>query len=316
MVKLDDYKVGVSLKRKEGQFMIYAFLVFMGGCFYGILSTIVKFAYAAGYSVNEVIGAQFFFGFILQMIVVLLFSRKKVSWKQAGLLMLVGTTMSGTGIFYGASLVTVPASIAIVLLFQFTWVGIIIEAIASRKRPSKGKVISIIVLLIGTLLSANIIDGGFDDLTLWGVGLGLLSAVTYALFIFVSGKVATNVPALNRTMMMSMGGMLLVFVIYPPTFLVDGALLGGLWKYGLLLALFGTVISGSCLMIGAPKIGSGLATILSSSELPVAVISSALVLKESVSIMQWLGVALIFVGIIIPQLRVFRERDNEKRSTA
>lgn len=287
--------------------MFYAFLVFLGGAFYGILSTIVKFAYAAGYTVNQVIGAQFFFGFLMQTIIVLLFSRKRVSLKQAGLLMLVGTTMSGTGIFYGASLVTVPASIAIVLLFQFTWIGIIIEAITNRKLPSKGKVISIIVLLIGTLLSANVINGEFGTLNVWGVVLGLLSAVTYSLFIFVSGKVATDVPAFNRTMLMSMGGMLLVFAIYPPTFLIDGSLFDGLWKYGVPLALVGTVISSTLLMIGAPKVGPGLASILTSAELPVAVVSSALVLQEAVSALQWLGVVLIFVGIAIPQLRVFRE---------
>jgi len=288
--------------------MIYAFLVFIGGCFYGVLSTIVKFAYAAGYTVNQVIGAQFFFGFIFQSILVLIVSRKKVSWKQAGLLMLVGTTMSGTGIFYGASLVTVPASIAIVLLFQFTWIGIIIEAITNRTRPSAGKVISIIVLLIGTVLSANVINGEFGAISVWGIVLGLLSAVTYSLFIFASGKVATNVPAFNRTMFMSMGGMLLVFAVYPPTFLMDGALLDGLWKYGIPLALVGTVISSTCMIVGVPKVGPGLSSILSSSELPVAVVASALVLHENVSAWQWVGVLLIFVGIAIPQLKVFREK--------
>jgi len=36
----------------------YAWMVFLGGCSYGILSTIVKVAYEHGISVAEVCGAQ------------------------------------------------------------------------------------------------------------------------------------------------------------------------------------------------------------------------------------------------------------------
>jgi drug/metabolite transporter (DMT)-like permease len=46
-------------------------------------------------------------------------------------------------------------------------------------------------------------------------------------------------------------------------------------------------------------VGPGLGMILTASELPVAVIMSAFVLSEDVSLLQWTGVALIFGGIII-----------------
>jgi len=288
--------------------MIYAWLVFIGGAVYGILSTIVKFAYEAGFSAAEVMGSQIFLGFVFQLILVLSFSRKKIAWKQTRSLLLVGLTTSGTGILYYACLLTVPASIAIVLLFQFTWIGIVIEAIATKRKPGMGKVVSVIVLLAGTFLAAGILGGEFTALDMTGVILGLLSAVTYALFIFFSGKVATEVPALNRSFLMVTGGMLLVFVCYPPTFFVSGVMFDGLWIYASLLALFGSVIPTICLNIGTPKIGSGLATILSSSELPVAVIASSLVLRESVSLVQWCGVALIFIGIAVPQFPWFRAR--------
>jgi len=281
----------------------------MAGAVFGILSTIVKFAYEAGYSAAEVMGAQISFGFAIQLILVLLFSRKKLKLKKIGTLMLVGLTSSGTGILYYACLLTIPASIAIVLLFQFTWIGILIEAIATRRRPDAGKIASLIVLLGGTLLAAGLLDGAFSALSMAGIGLGLLSALTYALFIFFSGKAATDVPPLNRSFFMVTGGMLLVFAYYPPTFLVSGVLFDGLWKYALLLALFGAVIPTLFLNIGTPKVGTGLATILSSSELPVAIIASAVILREPVSLLQWFGVILIFVGIAIPQLPRFRAKN-------
>ena len=47
--------------------------------------------------------------------------------------------MSMTGIFYAISVEELPASIAVVLLFQFTWIGVVIEAIANRTFPSREK---------------------------------------------------------------------------------------------------------------------------------------------------------------------------------
>lgn len=55
--------------------------------------------------------------------------------------------------FYGFAVEQLPASIAIVLLFQFTWIGVILEAVVDRKLPSREKVISMVILLIGTVLA-------------------------------------------------------------------------------------------------------------------------------------------------------------------
>jgi drug/metabolite transporter (DMT)-like permease len=102
----------------------YSLLVLIGACSYGILSTIMKFAYAEGFHINEVIGSQYFFGWILLLFLLLTRARYRVTKKQALSLLLAGTATSLTGIFYGFALKKLPASIAIVLLFQFTWIGI------------------------------------------------------------------------------------------------------------------------------------------------------------------------------------------------
>ncbi len=67
--------------------------------------------------------------------------------------------MSMTGIFYAISVEELPASIAVVLLFQFTWIGVIIEAIANRTFPSRDKIISILILFAGTLFAGGVFEG-------------------------------------------------------------------------------------------------------------------------------------------------------------
>lgn len=87
--------------------------------------------------------------------------------------------MSMTGIFYAISVEELPASIAVVLLFQFTWIGVVIEAIANRTFPSREKVISIIILFTGTLFAGGVFEGLGQNFSTKGMIFGLLAAVSF-----------------------------------------------------------------------------------------------------------------------------------------
>ncbi|MBO1510921.1 EamA family transporter [Metabacillus bambusae] len=279
----------------------YSSLVLLGACSYGILSVIVKLAYKQGFTVSKVIGSQYLFGFLL-MLVPFLFLKKSFTRKDVLSLIVAGITTSLTGLFYGKSLETLSASIAVVLLFQFTWIGIIIEALANRKAPSKEKICAMIILFIGTILAGGGLTNSLLDLSPIGVIYGLLSAVSFAFFIFVSGRVAIHLPALTRSFFMSTGALLFLLIILSPDFIINGSLGDGLWKYGSLLGFFGVLLPVLLFSIGAPKIGTGLATIIGAAELPTAVIASVIILNEHVSFTQIIGVLIILIGIAAPHL--------------
>jgi drug/metabolite transporter (DMT)-like permease len=283
--------------------MKYILLVFLGACSYGILSTIVKLAYGQGYSPAEVIGGQMFFGFLLTWIPALFFLRIKPRLSQILLLLTVGLTVGSTGILYYNALQYIPASIAIVLLFQFTWMGVLAEAIMTRKRPDTPTLFSLVLLLVGTLLAGGLLEsGGIAQFSLPGVILGLLSAVSYTLFLIFSGKAAVNMNPWVRSSSMATGSFLLACLIYPPVFLFNGALWDGLFPYVFLLAFFGIFIPTVFFNFGVPHTGAGMAAILGAAELPMAVFSSYLILHESVSFVQVAGVVIILLGIILPDL--------------
>jgi drug/metabolite transporter (DMT)-like permease len=287
-------------------------LVFLGACSYGILSTFVKFAYKAGFSPGEVSGSQMFLAALLMWVLALLVSRERATAKQWLLLVGVGATTGLTGVFYYRALQYVPASIAIVLLFQFTWIGVLVEAVLLRRRPETGKVIALILLLLGTVLAGGLFGSGFGQFTLAGVLLGLLSAVTYALFIIFSGRVAPQVNPWLRSAIMLTGASLLTFIVYPPSFFTNGSLWNGLLWWGGLLALFGGIVPTLFFTVGVPHIGSGLATILGAAELPTAVFLSSFVLREQVGIVQWIGVFVILMGIAVPE--IVRKKQEPARS--
>ncbi|MDH6672714.1 drug/metabolite transporter (DMT)-like permease [Paenibacillus sp. LBL] len=280
----------------------YALLVFLGACSYGSLSTIIKLGMKDGFSMQQLVGSQYFFGWVMLLLLVLLFSRKKLGMKLGLSLLVAGITISLTGIFYGFAVEELPASIAIVLLFQFTWIGVILEAIVDRKFPSREKCISMLILLIGTILAGGILEPSVGGITAKGVIFGLMSAVSFAFYIFVSGRVATQVPAVNKSLYMTTSALIIILMAFSPSFIYDGAIPDGLWKFGLPLGLLGIVIPVLFFSIGVPKLGSGLGAILGAAELPAAVVASVLILNEEVSLLRWVGIIVVLLGIATPQL--------------
>ncbi|APB71180.1 EamA family transporter [Paenibacillus polymyxa] len=281
----------------------YAFIVFLGGCCYGVLSTFVKLAYSAGFSTPEVTGVQYFIGAILGWNLVLFTKKKSLTSKQFLKLLLSGIPSGLTGIFYYQSLQTLNASLAIVLLFQFVWIGTLYEWVLQKKKPTSGKLISIGILLIGSVLAANILSQGNISLSWQGTIWGLLAATTFALFVFLSGTVEKDTPPIIKSALLSTGAVITVFVIFPPTFLLNLDVLAELSSYGLVLGVFGVVLPPLLLSIGMPHIGSGLGTIMTTSELPTAVVISSFVLGEHVGWAQWIGVLIILSGIAFSNIR-------------
>ncbi|MBE9913832.1 EamA family transporter [Paenibacillus donghaensis] len=281
----------------------YSLLILIGACSYGILSSIMKLGMHEGFTVNQMLGGQYVFGWTFLLILMLVFSRKKLTLKQWLSLLAVGITMSGTSIFYGKAVERLPASIAVVLLFQFTWIGVLLEAAADRRAPSKSKIVSIFILIAGTLLAGGIIGETSGVLNVTGVVFGLLSAFTFALYMFVSGRVETSVPAFNKSFIMTSGSGVIVLSVFSPSFLWDGSMGEGLWKYGIALGFLGILIPVVFFAIGMPKVGSGMGAILGAAELPAAVVASVFIAHEHVSGLQWLGIVLIFIGIAVPQIR-------------
>lgn len=304
--------------------MKYWISVLSGAASYGVLSTIVVLAYGEGYKLGEVVGSQLLVGFILSWIVAIYAKRREVSkqrrqrgqqnsspapkafsrltWKQRILLMLAGTPTVITGLLYYQSLRYIPASLAIILLFQFTWITSLIHAVINRRWPGKVMLVTLLVLFAGTLLASGLNGEGSANMNRTGLILGLLSAVSYSMFILFSGKAVPGVHPAYRSAWMVTGGFILLIVLFPPYFLFQGMLWGPLLVYGLLLGLFGAFIPPLLYAYGIPHIGEAMGGILGAAELPVAVLLSSIVLHESVSIIQWLGVILILLGVVLPEL--------------
>ena len=279
------------------------FLVGLGATSYGMLATFVKIAYGEGFTTPEVTIAQFAYG-ITGMLLITMFQKSKkgndvakASTKNISQLVLAGTSLGMTSIFYYLAVKYIPVSIAIVLLMQTVWMGVLFEMILEKKRPSTQKIISVLIVLFGTALATNLIQSKVA-LDWRGIALGLLAAASFTTTMFTANRVATHVSSAQRSLFMLLGGAVIVtgFAIATQTTPFNFEIF---MKWGIILALFGTIIPPLLFNAGFPLTGIGLGSIVSALELPVSVLMAYFLLNEKVILLQWVGIVLIILAIVI-----------------
>ncbi|MFV8270852.1 EamA family transporter [Flavobacterium sp. GT2N3] len=279
------------------------FLVGLGATSYGMLATLVKIAYGEGFTTPEVTIAQFAYG-ITGMLLINMFQKAKkgndvvkASKKNISQLMLAGTSLGMTSIFYYLAVKYIPVSIGIVLLMQTVWMGVIFEMILEKKRPSTQKIVSVVIVLIGTALATNLIQSKVE-LDWRGVLLGLMAATSFTTTMFTANRIATHVSSAQRSLFMLLGGAVIVtgFAIATQTTAFNFEIF---MKWGIILALFGTIIPPLLFNAGFPLTGIGLGSIVSALELPVSVLMAYFLLSEQVSLVQWIGIVLIILAIVM-----------------
>ncbi|OIK16185.1 multidrug transporter [Bacillus sp. MUM 116] len=282
---------------------LYPLLVVIAASSYGVVSTIIKLAIRSGFSVSEAVTSQFFIGFCIAMCIFLLTNRTKISFNGVKTLLIAGVLTGLTNIVYGRSLNYLPASLAVVLLFQFTWIGMLISCITKRQFPSRIEVISLIILVMGTIPAAGLFDADLSKIPFQGWLWGLAAALCYSLFLFVNGRSTTNMKTTNRLVLVSFFAFITTAVFQSPEIIWNGTLFTeGLWLYGLALGLFGLVIPVFLFSIAVPKVGLGMSSILGAIELPIAVMVSVILLSETVTAMQVAGIVTIILGISLPTI--------------
>ncbi len=276
-------------------------MVLLGGALYGTMSSFVKRSYADGFTAAEL---SFWQAFVAALILAV------CTWASAGRggklrrrdilpLLFTGSAIGLTNFLYYKSVQFIPASLAIILLMQFTWFSILIEWLFLRRRPMPTELAAVSVILVGTVMASGILSHGTVSFNLIGVELALLSSLTYAAYIVANGQCGRSVRWEAKSMAIMAGSSLTIFAINAPRIAGGEYLCGEFALWILLLAVAGTTIPTALFAAGIPKIGAPLSSILMTVELPVAVLCAWLILGEQLSVMQIAGVALLLGAIAV-----------------
>jgi drug/metabolite transporter (DMT)-like permease len=177
--------------------------------------------------------------------------------------------------------------------------------ILDKKLPSIQKIMAVFIVLIGTILATNLIQ---NEIALdWrGLFWGILAAASFTTTMFTANRVATEITSAQRSLYMLLGGAIIVFLFSIVTqstpFNFEIFL-----KWGIIVALFGTIIPPVLLNSGFPLTGIGLGSIVSSLELPVSVLMAYFLLSEKINGLQWFGIILIILAIVVMNINLIRK---------
>ncbi|WNS75432.1 DMT family transporter [Bacillus sp. DTU_2020_1000418_1_SI_GHA_SEK_038] len=278
--------------------------VLIGAAFFGFTPVFAKLGFSFGYTLGQINIVQMLISSILLWSFTLIkrASFKGLNKKNIPQIMMTGCFTGLTSIFYYGAMQYLPASLAIILMFQFVWIGIMLEWIFSKIKPAPVTILSIILILVGVFFASNVLNGDIQGLPFKGILFGILSACTYAGFIFFSGKVAVNVDPWTRTSLMATGSTILVLVIFMREIPSVLPLETNLITSAVGVSLFGAVLPPLFFAMGAPLISGGIANILTSIELPIAILSASIILSETITPLQWVGTAIILAAIALNEL--------------
>jgi drug/metabolite transporter (DMT)-like permease len=225
----------------------------------------------------------------------------------------------GAGVFFAADLVTwhysigaVGAGLATVLgNVQVVVVGLLAWA-ALGERPENRTLAAIPIVLLGVVLISGVVGAGaYGDDPLLGVIYGLLTALTYALFLLILRQGNTDLrrpagPLFDATLSAAVCSALAGVAIGDLDLVPD--LEAQAWL--VLLALSSQVLGWLLISLSLPRLPAVLTSILLMLQPVSTVFLGAVLLSESPSAVQLSGVAIVLAGVALATLQP-RQRELE-----
>ncbi|WP_130844458.1 EamA family transporter [Lactiplantibacillus mudanjiangensis] len=276
-------------------------MVALGAISYGVPATLFKLANRAGVENGPLLFWSFLSSAIVLTVIQLVHGQplhqQTADRRQIGWVLLAGTASGFTNTFYMLALQTIPVAVAAVMLMQSVWLSVLLGALVQHRRPTRMQVLSIIVVLIGTVLAADLLP--VTAPIAWsGLGLSFLAAVAYAVTIQATASLGNQLQPLTKTWLLGLGALGLITVVWGPQLLTTPVTLAAI-KWGGITAFFSLVLPLACYSFFMPQLALGVGPILSSLELPASIVVAYLVLREPVSGWQLVGVGLIILAVIV-----------------
>ena len=283
-----------------------ALQVFAGGACYGAMATTYKLAYAAGFTSNQVVASQAWFGCLFFVLAVLIGRArgKRLSAlpvRTVLKLMGLGALTCLTSILYCYAMSVLPAPVALTLLFQFTWMGLVWQTIMTRRAPRPIEIASAAVIVAGTVFASGVYQTGIAGYDPVALLCALGAAVSCSLFVTLSGKVKAPCGNEQRGMVVCAGSVVMSLTVCPD-YLVSGVLTQGILPFAAIAGFFGLMCPVLLFGLGSPHLPAGLSTVMAAAELPAGLFIAMIVLGEPLGVIEWLGVAVILAGVCLAQL--------------
>ena len=173
---------------------IYLILPIISGILYGSSGIFVRTLTQNGIDATTLLFLRFSIAIPVMVIAILATDKKQLKIKLTDIKLLIITAMGiiGLNILYNIAMNTISLSIAAVLLSSDPVFVLIIAYLIFKEKITKSKVLSIILVLIGCILTTGLIEGNASNVTGIGIIGGIGAAIFWAIYMMGSKKALEN----------------------------------------------------------------------------------------------------------------------------
>lgn len=211
---------------------------------------------------------------------------------------ILGYYMASMFDFIGLKYIT--ASLERLILFAYPTMVLLIFAIIFKSRITKVQIIAILITYVGIILAFGLgIDDNVNADLLKGGSFVFLSAFCFALYIIGSGQAVNKLGTRRLTIFAMSTSAIFIIVHYfiAKSFVSIADIPYGLFVYGVLMAVFSTVIPSFMIIEGIKRLGSSDAAIVGSIGPVSTIVLAYIFLDERLSFIQILGTLIVLMGV-------------------
>lgn len=232
---------------------------------------------------------------------------RTLNWKEVAYFAAMGLfTTVGMYLFYMLALDMTSTAVAVMLLYTAPAFVILLNRLCYKERITRTKLILLCVTLVGCALVVRLYDVSQLSANALGVALGLASGFCYAM-VTVFGRRALRLHSAETVSVMPVLLGALVFQCIRPVWTISIPNAG----VGVSFALLGLVGSAAPLLLynKGMQLGveGGNASLIATIEPVVATACGMLFFQDAVAPIQFVGMALVLAGAMLPVLQQKRE---------
>jgi drug/metabolite transporter (DMT)-like permease len=208
----------------------------------------------------------------------------------------IGST--GMTLCYYMAFEYLPVAVVTMLLYTYPVMVFIYTCIFEKGSMNGQKTAAIVMAFTGCILALNLF-GGNHSYPVFGIALGLMSAVFYAFINIFSEKKLEKVDSLAINAYSTLFSLIALCLYRFPSYIFRGEVNPDSIIYIVLLAIFCEILPLTMLYASLKLIGALKVSVISNLEIPTAFVMAYLFLNEKITVSQLFGSALIVCAIIL-----------------
>lgn len=209
---------------------------------------------------------------------------------------IAGLGVAGNFAFYFVSIAEASVAVAATLVYCAPVFVYLVSFALRLERPTLGKWAAIAMVMVGVVLLTRVYETGAGSVTLIGAGAGLLSGLSYAVFIF-GFKYAAPHGTPQAILVIAFAALVSILIWPGDAGQVIGVLSTPSWPLFAVLGVLGAGLSFIFYIVGLNHTAPAVASIVAMVEPVTASLFGVVVLHESLVAMQLVGMGLILVTV-------------------